>query len=195
MADIQGIFMSHWFCLCFESVVLQWDRAEHLNTHTKQADVQIHMSGSYAVPAMKETSLKEGDELQHTLSIPWHWVFGINDGKNPVIPEHSVSKDAALALRSTGLVLVNVPMLQLVTVRNECQRDRGAVPGFLIHLSVGVFPYLFSYAFYSAFSLSREEGSCKFLLKKLPEEKPGNPVQSRKAQKSWQKDLTSLQNT
>lgn len=33
----------------------------YLNTHTKQADVQIHRSGSCAVPAMKETPLKEGD--------------------------------------------------------------------------------------------------------------------------------------
>lgn len=94
----------------------------YLNTHTKQADVQIHRSGSCAVPAMKETPLKEGDELQHTQSITWLWGFGINDGKTPGMPEHSVSKDVAVALRSTGLVLVNVPMLQLLRVRNECQR-------------------------------------------------------------------------
>lgn len=120
------------------------------------------------------------------------WVFGINDGKDPIMPEHSVSQDAAVALRSTRLVLVNVPMLQLVRVRNECHSNRGAVPGFLIHFSVGVFPYLSSYTFYSAFSLPQRG---RIRQDAINEEKPGNPVQSRKAQQSWQKDSTSLQNT
>lgn len=95
---------------------------------------------------------------ERTCSTPWasHGrVFGINDNKDPVMLEHSVNKDAAVALRSIGLVLVNLPLLQLVRVRNECQRVRGAVPGFLIHPSVGVFPYLSSYTFYSAFSLQQ----------------------------------------
>lgn len=111
-------------------------------------------------PAQSQLWRRHLWKKERSCSTPWasHGrVFGINDGKDPVTLEHSVNKDAAVALRSMGLVLVNLPVLQLVRVRNESRMVRGAVPGFLIHPSVGVFPYLSSYTFYSAFSLQLRE--------------------------------------
>lgn len=172
------------FWVCSAAVGQSW-AFEYTHKTGRCADPQVRLLCN---PCYEE-DMKEGEELQHILSITWHWVFGINDGKDPIMPEHSVSQDAAVALRSTRLVLVNVPMLQLVRVRNECHSDRGAVPGFLIHFSV--YPYLSSYTFYSAFSLPQRG---RIRQDAINEEKPGNPVQSRKAQQSWQKDSTSLQN-